>query len=211
MTCPSDGELLESHRRGEAGAFTTLVLLHQATLLRHARAILGAGSPYEDVVQEVFLRLAQSPPVLPEEARGDPRLERAHLLSWLHKVTRNCCMDTIRSEGRRRRRESDAAPGEAAPDSHSGVTTVEELDTRAAVERELAKLPVDQREVLVLRLLGDRSYKEIAEITGKKIGTVGWLVSVGLKTLAKELEPLLEGGSGRNERAGLDVVRGEAQ
>ena len=45
--------------------------------------------------------------------------------------------------------------------------------------------------MLVLRLLGDKSYREIADITGKKIGTVGWLVSVGLKALSAELAPLL--------------------
>ncbi len=45
--------------------------------------------------------------------------------------------------------------------------------------------------MLVLRLFGERSYKEIAGITGKKIGTVGWLISVGLKALATELAPLV--------------------
>jgi RNA polymerase sigma factor (sigma-70 family) len=71
------------------------------------------------------------------------------------------------------------------------MTRVEETDTRLIVKREIEKLPADQREVLVLRLLGDRSYKEIAEITGKKIGTVGWLVSIGLQALGNRLEPLL--------------------
>ena len=99
-------------------------------------------------------------------------------------------MDVMRSEVRRRRREQEVA----ADEGHGGgLSTVEELDTRAAVERELNKLPVDQREVLVLRLLGDRSYKEIAEITGKKIGTVGWLISEGLKSLSQHLAPLIEG------------------
>ena len=45
----------------------------------------------------------------------------------------------------------------------------------------------------MLRLLGERSYKEIAAITGKKVGTIGWLVSVGLKALAAELAPLVGG------------------
>lgn len=212
MTSPSDGQLLRAFQTGDASAFTALVNLHQGTLLRHARAILGAGSPYEDVVQEVFLKLAQSPPSLPLEAVGDEREERVQLLRWLHKVTRNCCMDFIRSETRRKRREQDVAASDVA---EGGLATVDERDTRAAVERELAKLPIDQREVLVLRLLGDRSYKEIAEITGKKIGTVGWLVSVGLKTLSQELAPLLHGAGARmtTERSGppanLDLVQGE--
>jgi RNA polymerase sigma-70 factor, ECF subfamily len=217
MTCPSDGELLSAFRNGDATAFTDLVELHQGTLLRHARALLGPGSLYEDAVQEVFLKLAQSPPEIPEEAAGDPRLERTHLLAWLHTVTRNCCMDTIRAEKRRKRREGDVATAEASEGGHSAI---EGNDTRAAVEREIGKLPVEQREVLVLRLLSERSYKEIAEITGKPIGTVGWLVSLGLKALSEALTPVLGRElatepvrSTRNEpgaaSARLDVVRGE--
>ena len=56
-----------------------------------------------------------------------------------------------------------------------------------------------------LRLLGEKSYREISEITGKKVGTVGWLVSVGLKALCVELGPLLGGESG----LGLGLAQGE--
>ena len=74
--------------------------------------------------------------------------------------------------------------------------------------------------MLVLRLLSERSYKEIAEITGKPIGTVGWLVSIGLKALSEALAPVLGAGlaaepvrATRNDAgaasARLDVVRGE--
>ena len=122
-------------------------------------------------------------------------------------------MDTLRADKRRRRRERNVAADEA---NEGGIGSIEEADTRAAVEKEIEKLPVDQREVLVLRLLGDRSYKEIAEITGRPIGTVGWLVSLGLKALGAGLAPLLEGRSrriARSETAAaslrLDVVRGE--
>ncbi len=188
MIDSSDGILLEAHQRGDPQAFSELVRRHERALLQHARALLGRGSAYEDAVQEAFLRLAQSPPTLPKEVRGDARLESAHLGSWLHTVTRNLCMDTMRSETRRRRREEGAAQHEAAD---GGATTVEQQDTRAAVRRELETLPQDQREVLVLRLVGERSYKEIAEITGKKIGTVGWLISVGLQELAARLGPVL--------------------
>lgn len=183
-----DGLLLRRHRKGDASAFTELVKRHESCLLQHARAVLGAGGPYEDAVQDAFMKLAQQPPTIPPEAIGDERLERAHLLSWLHKVTRNNCMDVMRSEGRRNRREREAARHEG---TDGEMARVEEGDTRAIVKREIEKLPPDQREVLVLRLLGDRSYKEIAEITGKKIGTVGWLVSVGLQALGDRLEPLL--------------------
>jgi RNA polymerase sigma factor (sigma-70 family) len=77
---------------------------------------------------------------------------------------------------------------------------IEERDTRAAVRRELEKLPADQREVLVMRLVNERSYKEIAEITGRKIGTVGWLISVGLQELAGRLGPVVAVEAARSSR-----------
>ena len=206
MDPPSHGELLAAWCGGETGAFDELVTLYEARLLRHARSILGEGAEYEDVVQEAFLRLAKSPPVLAE--LGDPQVEEAQLSSWLYKVTKNCCMDALRSNTRRRKREEAVALTEA---TSGGIAGVEENDTRAAVERSLQRLPLDQREVLALRLFGDRSYREIAEITGKKIGTVGWLISVGLKALQGELSTLLQPRAAGQAAAGGDAPMGTLQ
>jgi len=190
----TDGDLLERLQDGDGSALGGLIERHQVALLRHARALVGDAGAHEDVVQETFLKLLERPPVLPDGVRGDGEAERAHLSSWLHKVTRNGCMDTLRSQVRRRRREEEVASPEAAGRSQAaGSELAEERDTRAAVERGLQRLPEDQREVLVLRLFSERSYKEIAEITGKKIGTVGWLISEGLQALAGHLAPLIEG------------------
>lgn len=185
----SQAQLLDAFRAGDRAAFAELVQIHQGPLLRMARCLLGWSSTYEDVVQEAFLKLAQVPPTLPEEVVGDLRREHAQLSSWLHKVTRNLCMDVMRSETRRRKREKVVALNEAAD---GGQSSVDARDTRDAVVQKLGRLPVDQREVLVLRLLGDKSYREIADITGKKVGTVGWLISVGLKALSVELAPLFQ-------------------
>jgi len=190
MTDQDEAELLERFQAGVADAFAELVRIHQGPLLRYARGLLGAGSAYEDVVQEAFLKLAQSPPKL--SVGGEK------LASWLFKVARNLCMDVMRSETRRKKREESVAAHEA---TGGGMAAVDAQDTRGAIEAKLSGLPVDQRDVLVLRLLGDKSYKEIAAITGKKIGTVGWLVSEGLKVLSTELAPLFTGQvavTGRN-------------
>ncbi len=61
----------------------------------------------------------------------------------------------------------------------------------------------------MLRLLSERSYREIAEITGKKVGTVGWLVSEGLKALAAQLEPLLAGEVTNTRGGATGALRGE--
>jgi RNA polymerase sigma factor (sigma-70 family) len=131
MDGPSDGELLLDLERGLPSALTELVARHQGALLRHARALLGEGGGYEDAVQDVFLKLLQKPPQLPAEVRGDHERERSHLLSWLHKVTRNGCMDTLRSETRRKAREEKVAAPETASDGRArGAALVEQADTR---------------------------------------------------------------------------------
>lgn len=206
MDEPSDGRLLAAWSRGESGAFEALVTRHERALLRHARALLGNWRAGEDVVQEVFLRLAQRPPALGADIVGDARAESAVLSAWLHQVLRNICMDTKRSEMRRRRREEEAATDEA---TSGGVDTVEAADTKAAVLRGMMRLPQDQREVLVLRLFDEKSYAEIAAITGRKVGTVGWLISVGMKALAEELSPLV--GGAESSVARVAPVMGSVQ
>ncbi len=215
MSQASESELLAGWRAGDGDAFAELVRRHQSALLRLARALLGERQAHEDVVQEAFLRLANSPPELPPEVVGRPEEERAQLSAWLHRVTRNLCMDVMRSESRRRERERDVAAPEAGD---GGLVAVEGEETRAIVAAKLSRLPDDQRDVLVLRLLADKSYREIAEITGKKVGTVGWLISVGLKALSAELAPLVATSAPLHASvqrgiaaptSGFGVIRGE--
>lgn len=203
MDEPSDGQLLAAFQRGDSHALSTLIARHQSALLRHARSLVGDDGSHEDVVQEAFMKLVQRPLELPPEVKGDPAAERALLSSWLHKVVRNQAMDTLRAEERRKHREEQVAGREA---SETRGSSVDEGDTRAAVQRSLNRLPADQREVLVLRLLSDKSYREIAEITGKKVGTVGWLVSVGLRSLSQELAPLF-GGAMQARPVAVNVAR----
>ena len=96
----SDGNLLTAWKGGDSQAFEALVHRHQGPLLRHARAWMNDWRSCEDVVQEAFLRLAQKPPSLPSPSTTDPGAERAIVASWLHRVTRNLCLDATRSEQR---------------------------------------------------------------------------------------------------------------
>lgn len=170
---------------------------HESGLIRHAKALLGGVGAYEDVVQDALLKLARGGLVIPAEVAGDPEAERRVMSAWLHKVVRNGCMDMIKTEGRRRTRERASAAPEAAPER---VPEVEMEDTQGTVRAAIAALPVEQREVLSLRLFEEKSYRDIAEVTGKKVGTIGWLVSEGLKALALRLGPALGevGGSSTN-------------
>lgn len=197
----TDKQLLADWNTGDSRAFALLVQRYQDPLLRHARGILGRNGSYEDVVQEVFLKLARERLELTRTPHASDRCENGRqLAAWLHTVTRNACMDTIRTEVRRKTRERAVAPPEATP---GGQQTVDAKDTRAQVEAAIARLPLDQREVLILRLFAGRSYREIAEVTGRKVGTVGWLISEGLRSLNDRLSPLIAAESQTGNGMGI--------
>ncbi len=60
------------------------------------------------------------------------------------------------------------------------------LTTEAAIAR-IATLPPDQAEVVLLRILGGLSVREVAAITGKRPGTVRVLQHRALRRLAREV------------------------
>ena len=183
----SDVELLTAYLTGDVGAFAALVKRHEPALLRHALALIRDRGRAEDAVQEALLRLARTPPGINSPVSSSHAAQ--DLGAWLHKVTRNQCLDMIRSETRRRSRESDQDIARAAAHADPALAGVDAEDTKSLVSSALQGLPVAQSEVITLRLFQEKSYAEIAEITGKKLGTVAWLISEGMKALSRELSP----------------------
>ncbi|MDE0854763.1 MAG: sigma-70 family RNA polymerase sigma factor [Nevskia sp.] len=85
---------------------------------------------------------------------------------------------------------------EASGDQALHGTNPEQLLLRAAdqqlVEKALLRLPVEYREILVLRELEELSYKEIAEIVGVPLGTVMSRLSRARQQLRHQIEAMDE-------------------
>lgn len=127
-----------------------------------ARWLTRSGADADDVVQEAYLRAF----TFRESFRGgDAR-------AWLLSIVRNTCYTWLRKN---RPYDLMAALDESLPIAVE-TSTPETLHLRAAdtesVREALEKLPVEFREVLVLREMEGLSYKEIADASGLAIGTV---------------------------------------
>lgn len=127
-------------------------------LLVVARAFATAETDAEDILQEVWWRAY---------ARAHARGKDAPLVAWLVTLTVNVGRDHLRRE--RRRRMLWAWWGGEAP-THVEPQPPHHPDT--LVWREVAALPRLQREVLILRIIDDRSTAECAAILGRAEGTV---------------------------------------
>ena len=137
------------------------------SLYRYALMILTDAAAAEDVVHDVFARLAR---------RGTGGLDSSE--AYLRRSIRNECFSLLR--GRRRRpvidRESTALL-EAVPAQEDHPAE------RMAIERALKELPADQREVVHLKVFEGLTFQEIAQVTDESINTVASRYRYGIEKL----------------------------
>ena len=132
----------------------------------------GAPDP-EDVLGEVFLQVARDW----RKFRG----EEADLRRWVFSIAHNRLLDARRSAARRPAISTSLVPEGAAPPP-AGELDPELLDA-------LANLTPEQREVVVLRFVGDLSLQDVARITRRRVGAVKAMQHRALETLGRSLRP----------------------
>jgi RNA polymerase sigma factor (sigma-70 family) len=143
---------------GERPAFDELVERWHPPIWKYIRRVAGDDDAAWDVAQDVWLRVL----------RGIARVrDGARLRPWLFGIARRALMDRLRHQY--------ATPIEADVDLTAVAADAsadgweEEI---AAMERELARLPVIEREVLTLFYLRELSLTEVADVLGVPVGTV---------------------------------------
>ncbi len=168
--------------------FEESVLPHLDAAFNLARWLLRSRADAEDVTQEALLRAYR---FFGTYRAGDAR-------AWLLQIVRNCSYTWLKKN---RPMEDISEVSEASmPQEH---TTPESLaissHDRARLSHALEELPVSFREVLVLRELEGCSYKEIAAITGRPMGTV----MSALARARQQLRTTLTSPSQKEVRHGL--------
>ena len=145
--------------------------------------ILGDAKLAEDIVQETFLKLWNS------ASAFDPG--KGSLRAWLLTSVRNRAIDQLRGRGAHERREVDLASAEWVPASGAGGDPWREVAAemeRDAVRDALARLPVEQKQVVELAFYGGYTYREIAEISRVPLSTVKGRMRLALEKLHSYLE-----------------------
>jgi len=154
--------------------------LYEAVAPHLTRYLCARGVPEpDDVVGETFVKVVR----YIEGFDGD----EAAFRTWVFTIGRNLVVDDLR---KRTRRPVDVAPDEqllrAGPRGDAEDDAMRDLAT-AHVEEVLDHLSVDQRDVLLLRILGGLTIGEIALVVGKKEGAVKMLQARGLAAIRKQI------------------------
>jgi len=170
-------ELLEAARNGSESAWTEIYRSLAPAVLGYLRSN-GAREP-EDVLSEAFLQVARD---LPNFA-GDEQSFR----SWVFTVAHHRLIDASRYTARRPV-EPVAEPPEPAGAAADAETEALEMIGRDQVAEILGSLSDDQRTVVLLRVVGDMSVRDVAEAIGKKPGAVKQLYRRGLGAARRQLQ-----------------------
>ncbi|MEX2092750.1 MAG: sigma-70 family RNA polymerase sigma factor [Pirellulales bacterium] len=181
----ADAQLIGRTLAGEPAAFGELVLRYQDRLYNSLVRVLGSAEDARDAVQDAFVQAF----VKLETFRGS-----SAFYTWLYRIAFNTAM----SHARRKRptRSLDEERTNRGREPVDGQPTAEaRLDTseRATqVQRALAELSAEHREVIVLREMDGCKYEEIAEMLELPVGTVRSRLFRARLELRDRLAPIVE-------------------
>ena len=161
--------------------FEEIVLPHLDAAFNYARWLTKSEADAEDVVQDAAVRAL----------RFFPSLRNDDARAWLLTIVRNTWYARFSKVGSADRHAVFDEMKDDRPDEQlDPEALVVQRQTVERVQRAIEELPVDFREVMVLRELEGLSYKEIAAVVGVPIGTV-------MSRLARGRERLLAAAGSR--------------
>ncbi len=188
---PDESFLIARAQRGDPSAFEEIVRLYQRRVYGVALRIVRAHDVADDVTQEAFLRAWRS---LDRFELGRP------FGPWVCRIAANLAVNHVRSP---RAREEGLPDGHAETRTNAPGPLGALLDAEGAtvLEKAMGQLPQEQRAVLVLRVVEELSYAEIAETLGISPGTVMSRLFRARERLAQALSPYL-GAAAQRRKAG---------
>jgi RNA polymerase sigma-70 factor, ECF subfamily len=186
----TDEALMAAYQRGDVAAFAELVARHEKRLWNFVRRFVADTATAEDLLQEVFLRVVRNAAEWEASAKFS---------TWLYTIARNLCTDNARRGVLRKADSLDQTPGpsrdESGPHRIDKIAGSAPNAEKAAMNRELAdrvdravaELPVEQREVFLMREVMDMSFAEIALATKTSEPTVKSRMRYALERLRSAL------------------------
>ena len=168
----TDDELMAAFIVGEAAAMEALYLRYRQSIYSWLLRMTGDAAEAEDIYQDVWLKVI----------RSASNYRSGNFKAWLWQIVRNKTTDRMRKKS-----PSLVLDAPVCADDEGEHTVVDQLSDDAAANalmqieemerRRMAcdaidMLPTAQREVVLLRINGELSFKEIADMLAAPIGTV---------------------------------------
>lgn len=179
-----DALLVKKYVDGDENALTVLINRHQSKIFGFIYSKISDRDISNDIFQDTFIKVIKT-------LKSKSYNEEGKFLPWVMRIAHNLIIDHFRKNKKMpmfRETEEFSIFSIMCDDS----LTIENKIIREQVEIDLKKLieelPADQKEVLIMRMYQDMSFKEISEITGVSINTALGRMRYALMNMRKVIE-----------------------
>ena len=172
----SEDQLIRGLKEGDPAAFGGLYSKYRSRIYRFALKLLQRTDFAEDIVQETFLKMHDAISTLDRNPS---------LASWLFAIARNEVYNHLRKE----RRNGQRVDPDEVWISGSVFEEVSGAETVEIVQRFIARLKYEYKEVLMLREYEGLSYEEISAVTGDTVSSVRSRLFKARRALTQKLKP----------------------
>lgn len=186
----TDQQLVHLFRRkADKGAFTELINRHQNKVYSYIYSMVNNAETANDIFQETFTKVVAK--------MDDTYNEQGKWIAWVMRIAHNATIDHIRKQKRYIDVNSWYDEDDAKTDyfdrlEDEGHTAADEQlvekEMTASLMSHIAKLPEEQRTVVLLRHYYEMPFKEIAELTNVSINTALGRMRYALINLRKHFE-----------------------
>lgn len=180
----SDALLVKDYVTGNERALEVLIKRHQSRIYGFIYSKISDSDISNDIFQDTFIKVIKT-------LKNNSYNEEGKFLPWVMRIAHNLIIDHFRRNKKMPMfRETEkfsifSIMSDDSPNIESQIITDQvENDVRKLLE----ELPDDQKEVLMMRMYQDMSFKEIAEVTGVSINTSLGRMRYALMNLRKVID-----------------------
>jgi RNA polymerase sigma factor (sigma-70 family) len=184
LSVSSDQELVKEYISGSQEALEVLVKRHKRKIFTSILLLVKDKQLAEDIFQETFIKVINT-------LRGGNYNEEGKFLPWVIRIAHNLVIDHFRKE-KRMPTVRDTEEYKIFDTLNLTEENVQDKLVRQQIYSEIRelveRLPVEQKEVLMMRHYADMSFKEIADITNVSINTALGRMRYALINLRKLID-----------------------
>ena len=185
----TDQELVHHYVEGNEACLEMLIKRHKRKVFTTIYLIVNDRYIAEDLFQETFIKVIHM-------LKNEKYNEEGKFLPWVMRISHNLIIDTYRknkrmptiSGGTNKEGEDFDIFSLIGNEDKSAEETIVQEQKRKDLRKLLEELPMEQREVLVMRHYYDMSFKEISEQTNVSINTALGRMRYALINLRKLIE-----------------------
>lgn len=180
----TDSVLVRNYIQGNEEALSTLVIRHKQKIYSFIYSKVLDRDVTEDIFQDTFIKVIRT-------LKLGKYNEEGKFLPWVMRIAHNLVIDYFRKNNRMPKFDNSGEFSIFSVLSDSSLNAEKRMikeQVDCDVRRLIDELPDDQRDVLVMRMYNDMSFKEISERTGVSINTALGRMRYALINLRKVIE-----------------------